>query len=141
MLLSLHPVQHELSYPDSKVHGPTWGPTGPRWVPCWPHELCYLGMWFNGSVRQGRRNVALKHAVAEKIIFLAHHTVTVLGKKNATNHIQTTKLLAITPEGGTPINGDSDVDDDDDLNLKICYKLSRTQDSGLRQDSGMIYST
>ena len=19
------------------------GPTGPRWVPCWPHELCYLG--------------------------------------------------------------------------------------------------
>ena len=36
--------------------GPTWGPTGadrtqvgaqvgptgPRWAPCWPHELCYL---------------------------------------------------------------------------------------------------
>ena len=20
------------------------GPTGPRWVPSWPHELCYLGM-------------------------------------------------------------------------------------------------
>ena len=19
------------------------GPTGPRWAPCWPHELCYLG--------------------------------------------------------------------------------------------------
>ena len=19
------------------------GPTGPRWTPCWPHELCYLG--------------------------------------------------------------------------------------------------
>ena len=40
------------SYPDSKVHwanmGPTWcpslGPTGPRWAPCWSHELCYLGM-------------------------------------------------------------------------------------------------
>ena len=37
--------------------GPTWGhlgPTGPRWAPCWPHELCYLGMyhqrWF-GFVR------------------------------------------------------------------------------------------
>ena len=27
--------------------GPTWGPTGPtgpRWAPCWPHELCYLGV-------------------------------------------------------------------------------------------------
>ena len=26
--------------------GPTpthLGPTGPRWVPCWPHEPCYLG--------------------------------------------------------------------------------------------------
>ena len=26
--------------------GPSWGhlgPTGPRWAPCWPHELCYLG--------------------------------------------------------------------------------------------------
>ena len=27
--------------------GPTWahlGPTGPRRAPCWPHELCYLGI-------------------------------------------------------------------------------------------------
>ena len=30
-------------YLDSKVHGAHLGPTGPRWAPCWPHELCYLG--------------------------------------------------------------------------------------------------
>ena len=24
-------------------HGVHLGPTGPRWAPCWPHELCYLG--------------------------------------------------------------------------------------------------
>ena len=24
-------------------HGAHLGPTGPRWVPCWPHELCHLG--------------------------------------------------------------------------------------------------
>ena len=30
-------------FPDSKVHGAHLGPTGPRWAPCWPHELCYLG--------------------------------------------------------------------------------------------------
>ena len=24
--------------------GCTWGPTGPSWAPCWPHELCYLGL-------------------------------------------------------------------------------------------------
>ena len=23
-------------------HGAHLGPTGPRWTPCWPHELCYL---------------------------------------------------------------------------------------------------
>ena len=21
------------------------GPTGPRWAPCWPHEICYIG-WY-----------------------------------------------------------------------------------------------
>ena len=41
---------------DSKVHGanmgPTWGPTGPMWAPCWPHEPCYLGsQWCNISYR------------------------------------------------------------------------------------------
>ena len=33
--------------PDSKVHGGPHGahlgPIGPRWAPCGPHELCYLG--------------------------------------------------------------------------------------------------
>ena len=24
-------------------NGAHLGPTGPRWAPCWPHELCYLG--------------------------------------------------------------------------------------------------
>ena len=24
-------------------HGANMGPTAPRWAPCWPHELCYLG--------------------------------------------------------------------------------------------------
>ena len=35
------------SIPDSKVHGANMGPTGPRWAPCWPHELCYLGWLHN----------------------------------------------------------------------------------------------
>ena len=25
-------------------HGAHLGRTGPRWAPCWPHELCYLGI-------------------------------------------------------------------------------------------------
>ena len=32
--------------------GPTWGPSEadrPRWAPCWPHELCYLG-WLRQQI-------------------------------------------------------------------------------------------
>ena len=36
-------VLTKLDTPDRKVHGAHLGPTGPRWAPCWPHELCYLG--------------------------------------------------------------------------------------------------
>ena len=25
-------------------HGAFLGPTGPRWAPCWPHVLCFLGL-------------------------------------------------------------------------------------------------
>ena len=30
-------------------HGAHLGPTGPRWAPCWPHELCYLGIYAEGQ--------------------------------------------------------------------------------------------
>ena len=39
------PVQSE-SIQITRFMGPPWAhlrPTGPRWAPCWPHELCYLG--------------------------------------------------------------------------------------------------
>ena len=31
----------------ARFMGPTWGPSGPRWTPCWPYELCYLGYLFH----------------------------------------------------------------------------------------------
>ena len=36
----------------ARLLGPTHlGPTGPRWVPCWPHELFYLGVcWVHSSL-------------------------------------------------------------------------------------------
>ena len=36
----LHYTQNTLI---ARFMGPTWGPTGPRWAPSWPLELCYLG--------------------------------------------------------------------------------------------------
>ena len=31
--------------PDSKIHGAHLGPVDLRWAPCWPHELCYQGVF------------------------------------------------------------------------------------------------
>ena len=48
----------DITQPDSKFHGANMGPTGPRWAPCWPHELCYLGrhgLW-NAYLRIAKRN-------------------------------------------------------------------------------------
>ena len=52
-------------YPDSKVyggqHGAHLGPTGPRWVPCWPHESCYLGTSVFSSMLTPRTNCHLRN--------------------------------------------------------------------------------
>ena len=34
-------------------YGAHLGPTGPRWAPCWPHELCYLGGYQDSSPSTG----------------------------------------------------------------------------------------
>ena len=60
---------------DSKVHGAHLGLTGPRWAPCWPHELCYLGScvgvqltvfcwavkWFSGNFHIFKKEPLLIH--------------------------------------------------------------------------------
>ena len=45
VLIILDSIAH---FPDSKVHGANMGPTGPRWAPCWPRELCYLDFYEHG---------------------------------------------------------------------------------------------
>ena len=44
-------------------HGAQLGPRGPRWAPCWPHELCYLGtllhashLWQKGDISMLQKN-------------------------------------------------------------------------------------
>ena len=47
-MLWCHGHHETHSSPDScrwGQHGAHLGPTGPRWVPCWTHELCYLGLY------------------------------------------------------------------------------------------------
>ena len=58
-------------YLDSKVHGanmgPTWGPTGPRWAPCWPLEPCYLGMYhYRCSENQSRSR--MNHYISSRLL-------------------------------------------------------------------------
>ena len=40
-----HPISRVMTTLIARFMGSTWAhlwPTGPRWAPCWPHELCYL---------------------------------------------------------------------------------------------------
>ena len=39
-----HLLLYVFTYLDSKVRRAHLWPTGPKRAPCWPHELCYLGM-------------------------------------------------------------------------------------------------
>ena len=70
------------------------------------------------------------HVVAEKNIFLAHHIAAVLGKKDATNHIQTTcivQYIGLCGIDGVIAEGVTNTNDSDyyaDLDIKIRYKLS-----------------
>ena len=57
------------SNPDSRVHGAHLGPTGPRWAPCWPHELCYPGRFFF-PFHQNKRNMYLMYFVIVHILAL-----------------------------------------------------------------------
>ena len=56
--------------PDSKVHGANigahLGPTGPRWAPCWPHKLCYLGWRWSNLRHTCSRQRHLKRSVLFK---------------------------------------------------------------------------
>ena len=63
-------------------HGAQLGLTGPRWAPCWPRELCYLGCtWSNNILTSVNINIAIpplelmlsnciKHAVCWNDIML-----------------------------------------------------------------------
>ena len=66
-------------------HGAHLGPTGPRWAPCWPHELCYLGR-DRGCESQGCFSMSMswRHPVApstQKPLQWRHN-----GRNGVSNH-------------------------------------------------------
>ena len=48
-------------------HGAHLGPTGPRWAPCWPHELCSLGGRRSKNVYELASLGALKSSLLNKL--------------------------------------------------------------------------
>ena len=46
-------------------HGAHLGPTGPRWAPSWPHELCYLGAHSYHNLNDGQVKpvLPLRHGI------------------------------------------------------------------------------
>ena len=47
-------------------HGAHLGPTGPRWDPRWPHELCYLG----GNLSRRPNRIQLSRVLGNRAIFI-----------------------------------------------------------------------
>ena len=45
-IYTIHGHKHPWQQGSWGQHGAHLRPTGPRWAPCWPHELCYLGPLF-----------------------------------------------------------------------------------------------
>ena len=75
-------------YPDSKVHGAHVGPTGPRWVPCWPHELA---IWVADDAIEIRAWIKYKQEclakdVVEKNAIIARHTAYTILHELILNH-------------------------------------------------------
>ena len=65
-------------------HGAHLGPTSPRWAPCWPHELCYLGCFDKDPVH--------RHALLDNIRKL----ITLLITKNTHHFIHQVALQKLT---------------------------------------------
>ena len=47
----------------AKFMGPTWGPLGSSWAPCWPHEPCYQGLFCTVSLILSLTDVIQKENV------------------------------------------------------------------------------
>ena len=58
--------------PDSKVHGAHLGPTGPRWAPRWPHELCYLGCAVVFTKTKQKRSASVGYCLNLTFNLLTH---------------------------------------------------------------------
>ena len=56
--------------PDSKAHGAHLGPTGPRWAPCRPHELCYLGQWGTNCIKWWHKTTQRRFGLKKIVTFL-----------------------------------------------------------------------
>ena len=52
-------------------HGAHLGPTGPRWAPCWAHELCYLGQCTSGP----RKQIQLQRKVKQHCNYLSQKCI------------------------------------------------------------------
>ena len=71
---------HTDNYPDSKVHGANMGPIWGRKTqmgPCWPHELCYLGI-VSDYLDNAGFNVIAKRSPLESIYIYIYIYITSL---------------------------------------------------------------
>ena len=68
-------------------HGAHLGPTRPRWAPCWPHELCYLG-WFCMCVHiwSSKRCIVVQKDTFKQFYFVQRYSCWWFGDTNSFLH-------------------------------------------------------
>ena len=77
-------------------HGPS-GPTGLRWVPCWPHELCYLG--YNYAVQGNGFNLLCR------MIWLSDPVIIFCSVRFICRHFGSLYLFDLSEFFGSPTAG------------------------------------
>ena len=86
-----HPIYMRYASPVSKVHGGQHGahlgPTGPRWAPCWPHELCYLG----------RFGYALEWILVIHLSMACYHDDVIIKQKNFPRYLPFVRWIHQSP--------------------------------------------
>ena len=73
----------------ARFMGATWahlGPTGPRWAPCWPHELCYLECYMNRWLTPVLQTTRFSDRIINSLYICHLHQIRFMNNINAVHH-------------------------------------------------------
>ena len=104
-----HDHDHDHLCSEYLNHGAYLGPTGPRWAPCWPHELCYLDRPAWGWCQHQKKTTGILDNLTNFICYLSHKVLWIVNNwgvnskcirdpaEQLTNNLNRQNLNALRP--------------------------------------------